>query len=105
LFRVVLQGWLETALGYLLLPMTDESGQVIESAYTPASSAMVISAFLFAAAHLPQQNADPIPLFIVALVLGYLYQRTHRIWPGVVLHATLNGVSVLMLIFLPSNQA
>jgi len=98
LFRVVLQGWLETALGSMTMPMVDESGQIIEPAYTPAPSAMVISAFIFAAMHIRPQSADPIPLFIVALVLGYLYQRTHRIWPSLVMHVTLNSTSLLQLL-------
>jgi membrane protease YdiL (CAAX protease family) len=37
---------------------------------------------------------DPVPLFFLALVLGYLYRQTHRIVPAVVLHAGLNATTL-----------
>jgi membrane protease YdiL (CAAX protease family) len=39
---------------------------------------------------------DPLPLFFFALVLGTLYYRTHRILPSIVLHAALNGTSLML---------
>jgi membrane protease YdiL (CAAX protease family) len=39
---------------------------------------------------------DPLPLFFLALVLGTLYYRTHRIVPSVVLHVALNGTSLML---------
>jgi membrane protease YdiL (CAAX protease family) len=39
---------------------------------------------------------DPLPLFFLALALGTLYYRTHRIAPVIVLHAALNGTSLLL---------
>ncbi len=39
---------------------------------------------------------DPIPLFLLALVLGYLYHRTHRIAPSLVLHCTFNATSIVL---------
>lgn len=54
------------------------------------------SALMFALMHLGN-GPDPIPLFVFALVLGYLYQRTHRIWPSLVAHMLLNGSSLTML--------
>ncbi len=53
-----------------------------------------ISSALFALFHLGHGPA-PIPLFFLALVLGYLYQKTHRILPSVVVHMLLNGTSLL----------
>ncbi len=44
---------------------------------------------------------DPIPLFLLALVLGYLYRRTHRLFPSVVLHFGINAYSLLMLFGFP----
>jgi membrane protease YdiL (CAAX protease family) len=38
---------------------------------------------------------DPIPLFFLALALGVLYRRTHRIAPSLVLHVAFNATSVL----------
>jgi membrane protease YdiL (CAAX protease family) len=57
---------------------------------------IITSALLFALLHIGHGPA-PIPLFFFALALGYLYQRTHRIWPSLVLHFLLNSVSLVML--------
>jgi membrane protease YdiL (CAAX protease family) len=57
---------------------------------------IVTSALVFALLHVGQGPA-PIPLFLLALGLGYLYQRTHRLWPSVVLHFLLNTSSLAML--------
>jgi membrane protease YdiL (CAAX protease family) len=56
----------------------------------------LISSLLFALLHVGQGPA-PIPLFFLALVLGYLYHQTHRIWPGLIVHAGLNGLTAAML--------
>ena len=57
---------------------------------------IILSALVFALLHVGQGPA-PIPLFLLALGLGYLYQRTHRLWPSVVLHFLLNTSSLAML--------
>jgi len=41
-------------------------------------------------------SPDPLTLFPFALVLGWLYWRTRRLAPIVVLHAALNGTSLLL---------
>jgi membrane protease YdiL (CAAX protease family) len=45
----------------------------------------------------PSVAPDPLPLFFFALVLGTIYYRTHRIVPIVVIHAVLNGTSLLLV--------
>jgi membrane protease YdiL (CAAX protease family) len=40
--------------------------------------------------------ADPIPIFFLAIALGILYYRTHRIVPSLVLHMLFNTVGVLV---------
>jgi len=40
---------------------------------------------------------DPIPLFLLALALGYIYYRTHRLLPILVLHAIFNGFALVSL--------
>lgn len=62
----------------------------------PGPGPIVISALLFAGLHLGH-GPDPIPLFVLALGLGYLYQRTHRILPCVVLHFLVNAFSLALL--------
>jgi membrane protease YdiL (CAAX protease family) len=37
---------------------------------------------------------DPLPLFLLAIVFGVLYQRTHRITPSLFLHAAFNATSI-----------
>lgn len=62
----------------------------------PASWPLLISSFVFAAMH-AGHGPDPFPLFLLALALGYLYQRTHRILPSLVLHFLINSTSLIML--------
>ncbi len=63
----------------------------------PSWTPIVVSSLIFALAHLGH-GTDPIPLFFFALGLGWLYQRTHRLWPSVVVHFMLNGLSMLQLL-------
>lgn len=55
-----------------------------------------VSSLLFALAHVGY-GPDPIPLFLLALIMGYIYQRTHRIVPSMVTHALFNGMSLFAL--------
>lgn len=65
---------------------------------SPPSWPVLVSSGIFALLHWGH-GPDPIPLFVLALGLGYLYRQTHRILPGIVVHMALNGVSMLMLIW------
>ncbi|MCC7476202.1 MAG: CPBP family intramembrane metalloprotease [Pirellulales bacterium] len=57
---------------------------------------IAVSAVLFGLAHFGY-GPDPIPLFGLGLVLGYLYQRTHRVVPCMVAHAVFNAYSMVAL--------
>ncbi len=57
---------------------------------------IVVSGVLFALMH-ASHGPDPIPLFLLALGLGYLYQRTHRILPSIIVHLLLNACSLAAL--------
>ncbi len=46
--------------------------------------------------HLKEVAADPITLTVFAAVLGFLYFRTHRLVPSILLHMALNGTSLLL---------
>ncbi len=109
-FRVVLQGWLEkvelklarqqAGLNPDVSDITEDTPQSPLTTpqflgLTPGLLPIVISSFLFALMHWGQGGA-PIPLFVFALFLGFLYQRTHRYWPPLVVHMLLNGISLLM---------
>jgi membrane protease YdiL (CAAX protease family) len=104
LFRVLLQGWLEAvwpsprwrspaaAAGDVLPVLLPHATPRAPVVWQP----IVVSSGVFALLH-AGHGPDPIPLFVLALVLGYLYQRTHRIWASVALHFSLNLCSLLML--------
>ena len=85
-FRLLLQGWLEK--------VADRQPELPES--TRRGGPILISSLLFALAHL-SHGPDPVALFLLALVLGYLYQRTHRLLPCIVLHSLFNASSLLVL--------
>lgn len=74
-FRVLLQGWLERHAG------------------RRACWPIAVSSLAFALAHAGQGWA-PVPLFVVAIVLGYLYRQTHRIAPIIAMHMTFNALSL-----------
>ena len=57
---------------------------------------ILITSALFALAHLGN-GPDPVPLFLFGLIVGYVYQRTHRILPCVLAHMLFNGFSLLLL--------
>jgi membrane protease YdiL (CAAX protease family) len=57
---------------------------------------ILVSSFVFAVAHFGY-GPEPVPLFVLALILGYCYQRTHRIVPSIVAHALFNLFSMLTL--------
>jgi membrane protease YdiL (CAAX protease family) len=57
---------------------------------------ILISSLLFGLAHFGY-GPEPVPLFVFALFLGYLYQRTHRILPCIVCHALFNLFTVFQL--------
>jgi membrane protease YdiL (CAAX protease family) len=57
---------------------------------------IILSSLLFAAAHFGY-GPEPVPLFVLALVLGYCYQRTHRILPCIIAHSLFNLNSMIVL--------
>jgi membrane protease YdiL (CAAX protease family) len=89
LFRVVLQGWLEKKKA--------QAGQLGDgSDVSPGMGPAIVVSALFAALHLGH-GPDPIPLFFLSLILGYLYQRTHRIVAPLTVHFCVNSLAVVQL--------
>lgn len=59
-------------------------------------AALLLSSFIFAAAHL-----DPvsfIPTFVLGTVMAYVYHRSNSIWPGIILHFLNNGFAMCALL-------
>jgi membrane protease YdiL (CAAX protease family) len=57
---------------------------------------ILVSSLIFAAAHFGH-GVDPVAIFFLALILGYVYQRTHRIVPTIVTHMLFNSLAMLIL--------
>ncbi|HVX11466.1 MAG TPA: CPBP family intramembrane glutamic endopeptidase [Pirellulales bacterium] len=91
-FRVLLQGWLES----LRLPAELRVERPADDGHRPRPIAIVVTSLLFASMHIGH-GAAPLPLFFLALALGYLYQRTHRLLPSVTVHFCLNACTFVML--------
>ena len=109
--RVLLQGWLEGVKTRRWLPPAPAEADTMANAVHGSSDAMArvyvpparwlaifTSATLFAIIH---PASSRISLFVLACALGYLYQRTHRILPSLVVHALLNGLSMFLLWLAP----
>jgi membrane protease YdiL (CAAX protease family) len=55
-------------------------------------SAVIITSFIFAIIH-PWWTI--IPIFVLSLALGYVYERTGNLWASIAMHMMFNGSSVL----------
>lgn len=114
-FRLVLQGWLErrqmlvgraeTARIDAPADASPHSGSTTEPlgmhfegvhAAKPNWLPIAISGTLFGLAH-TGQGLSPAPLILLGVLLGYIYQRTHRVVPCIVCHMLFNGYTFLML--------
>ncbi len=110
LFRAVLQGWLERvaiqiaryrdALASVPLAQEAERAEGISTSSPPGRPLLVwpivVSSLVFALMHYSHGVAW-IPLFFLALGLGYLYQRTRSLVAPIVLHVSLNASTMLIL--------
>ncbi|MCA9267607.1 MAG: CPBP family intramembrane metalloprotease [Planctomycetales bacterium] len=78
------------------LSPTDD-GAAADVAARTAHWPMFASALVFALLH-AGHGPDPIPLFFLAVGLGFLYQRTHRMLPCIVVHFLVNSTSMVALL-------
>ncbi len=62
---------------------------------------IIATSFVFAAIHMNAMQI--IPMFFIALVLGYLYQFTQSIWTSIALHFLNNGLAVLGVYYQNKN--
>jgi hypothetical protein len=65
----------------------------------PLWGAVLISAAIFSAAHVGW--AEPslfLPVFLSGILLAYLYARSRSLWPGVIVHMTINIVGVILIL-------
>jgi membrane protease YdiL (CAAX protease family) len=114
-FRLILQGWLEKVMSAFrrTSPRGNVDRHVSFEGDTPPNAAesavddldpapsvswipILVSSSLFSLAHVGH-GPDWLPLFFLALGLGYLYQRTGRIQSCIVVHVLLNALGVIQL--------
>jgi membrane protease YdiL (CAAX protease family) len=55
-----------------------------------------VTSAIFALLHMSQGPA-PVPLFLFSVAMGYVFRRTGRIFPCLVMHFLLNGLSMATL--------
>jgi membrane protease YdiL (CAAX protease family) len=107
-FRGLVQGWFESLLNRAIVdvpPATiDPYGAGSETENPMAEPAqpnqgflkyapILLSSTLFSAAHVGH-GGGWVAIFVLALPLGCLYQKTRRLLPGILLHMFLNAISV-----------
>ena len=64
--------------------------------------AAIISAALFAAAHI--LISSMIPIFLLGIILAWLYLRTRSLWPPIIAHSLWNTLVVIITLFIERGQ-
>ena len=100
-----LTGWVVMGLFLVVgAPIVEELlfRGLIQGAFTRrlgATPAIFVTAVIFSFAHVLNEGpVAPLVLFPAALVLGYLRNRYGRLAPGMIAHATFNGVAFALLL-------
>jgi uncharacterized protein len=70
--------------------------------YLPTGSAIALSAFLFALAHL--NLGDLLPLTVLGMILGFVYSRSRNLLASMLLHSLWNSGSFIGLLILGSSS-
>jgi membrane protease YdiL (CAAX protease family) len=86
--ELVFRGFFQTMLGSLfgwIVRRTDAA---------PRWGAVIMTACCFAYVH--KELAFMPPLFVLAVGLGYLYERTGNLWASIVAHSVFNGLQLLI---------
>jgi membrane protease YdiL (CAAX protease family) len=112
IFRLLIQGWLEKILmradgddrpidALPLVASADSPAIIFQPPHGVSTRTrwlpIVISSLMFSMSHLgPEYGYSAIPLFFLAMILGYIYQRTHRIVPCIVAHMAFNSISITL---------
>ncbi|NOX53557.1 MAG: CPBP family intramembrane metalloprotease, partial [Planctomycetes bacterium] len=80
MFRVVMQSWLRRHVG--------------------PTRAILLTALVFVSMHGPRDAVALIPL---ALVLGYVFERTGSFWAVAVTHSLFNTYNIVVMLLSPSG--
>ncbi|MFK2825959.1 type II CAAX endopeptidase family protein [Bacillus sp. B190/17] len=61
-------------------------------------AAVMISSLIFTIVHIPTYNTLPVNFF-TGIVLSWVYEKSGSIWPGIIIHGTVNGLAVILTAF------
>lgn len=59
------------------------------------TGALLLSSLIFTIIHIPTYNVMPVNFFS-GILFALAYERTHSIWPSVLIHGLTNGIMVLL---------
>lgn len=97
--EVLFRGHLQTALSALIgstVRQADPSSREAGSLAWPRWAAIAVTAMAFALVH--EAGWMVPPLFVLAVCLGYAYERTGNLWVPIVMHALFNAASVTVVL-------
>ena len=103
----VLIGWLRFAAGATLADFGIVPGKLAADVKLGLLAFLAVTAPVYAVSLaakqlLPQgMVTDPLPILCLALALGILYYRTHRILPAIILHVAFNATGVILALGAP----
>jgi membrane protease YdiL (CAAX protease family) len=94
--------WLRFAAGATLADFGIVPGKIAADVKLGLLALLAVAAPVYAVAFAAKRAlpegvvTDPIPILFLALALGILYYRTHRIVPAIVLHMAFNTIGVIL---------
>jgi membrane protease YdiL (CAAX protease family) len=69
-------------------------------------SIVLVASFVFTMIHAGSVNWQALPgLFVLALVLGWLYERSGSLWPGIFVHIGFNALNIAAALSISSAAA
>lgn len=103
--RLILQGWLQAAfarfrpnpIGQAVADNDIPTSQITISGRPTCWPSILLSSLFFAILHLEAGFASVGALFLFAIGLGLIYQRSGRLLPCIVMHMALNAFTMLAL--------
>jgi len=65
---------------------------------------VLISAMVFSLIHVGAADWQALPgLFVLGVVLGWLYERSGSLWPGIVVHVGFNALNIAIMIIVTAH--
>jgi membrane protease YdiL (CAAX protease family) len=97
--ELVFRGMLQTALAQGFAILFNPSQRLTLTGTPPASrwAAVIVASLAFAAIH--QSMAFFIPLFVLSVGFGYLYERTGNLWATITAHGLFNLTNTLLFLY------